>query len=82
MQGDINHWVPVLDHFDELLEQHVSSRADVQLRVGEPGVPTDPPFPTDSCVALLATTSVLLENCSNKAAYNSSGVRTAAAACM
>jgi hypothetical protein len=73
LQGDINHWVDVLDHFDSFLEQRVSQRADVQLRVQQ-GAPADPPFPTATCLAVLSATCVLLENCSNKAAYNSSEV--------
>lgn len=69
VQGDINHWVAVLDHFDSFFEQQVSQRNDVQLQAGD-----DPPFPTETCLAVLNTTCVLLENCSNKAAYNSSEV--------
>jgi hypothetical protein len=75
LQGDINHWVPVLDHFDSFFEEYTSKRADVQLRLGEEGVEADPPFPTAVCLAVLSATCVLLENCSNKAAYNSSEVR-------
>jgi E3 ubiquitin-protein ligase HUWE1 len=75
LQGDINHWVPVLDHFDSFFEEYTSKRADVQLRLGEEGVQADPPFPTAACLAVLSATCVLLENCSNKAAYNSSEVR-------
>lgn len=69
LQGDINHWVAVLDHFDSFFEQQVSQRNDVQLQAGD-----DPPFPKEACLAVLSTTCVLLENCSNKAAYNSSEV--------
>lgn len=76
LQGDINHWVPALDHFDAFLEECTTKRADVQLKLGEEGVPSDPAFPIDSCLAVLNATCVLLENCSNKAAYNSSEVRT------
>lgn len=79
VQGDINHWVAVLDHFDSFLEQKVSQRSDVQLQ-GE-GAAQDPPFPTDTCLAVLSATCVLLENCSNKAAYNSSEVRHLPAGC-
>jgi hypothetical protein len=64
-----------LDHFDSFFEEYTSKRADVQLRVGEEGVEADPPFPTAACLAVLSATCVLLENCSNKAAYNSSEVR-------
>lgn len=66
----------VLDHFDSFFEQRVSQRADVQLRVadGGGGSADDPPFPTAACLAVLSATCVLLENCSNKTAYNSSEV--------
>lgn len=74
LQGDINHWVAVLDHFDSFFEQRVSQRSDVQMQ-GEAAA-EDPPFPTEACLAVLTATCVLLENCSNKAAYNSSEVRT------
>jgi hypothetical protein len=74
LQGDINYWVPVLDHFDSFFEECISNRADVQLKSGEADVAADPPFPTDSCLAVLNATCVLLDNCSNKAAYNSSEV--------
>ena len=73
LQGDINHWVAVLDYFDSFLEQQVSQRSDVQLY--SKGETPDPPFPSEACLAVLNTTCVLLENCSNKAAYNSSEVR-------
>lgn len=63
----------VLDHFDSFFEQRVSQRSDVQLKAEE-GAADDPPFPTDTCLAVLSATYVLLENCSNKAAYNSSEV--------
>lgn len=76
LQGDINHWVAVLDHFDSFFEQRVSQRSDVQMQ-GEAAA-EDPPFPTEACLAVLSATCVLLENCSNKAAYNSSEVRTLA----
>jgi hypothetical protein len=69
----------VLDHFDSFFEQKVSQRSDVQLQ-GE-GAAEDPPFPTDTCLAVLSATCVLLENCSNKAAYNSSEVRHTAPGC-
>jgi len=72
LQGDINHWVTVLDHFDSFFEERVSQRSDVQLQ-GD-GAVQEPPFPTEACMAVLNTTCVLLENCSNKAAYNSSEV--------
>lgn len=71
-QGDINLWVAVLDHFDSFFEQRVSQRSDVQLFSN--GEAPDPAFPTAACLAVLSTTCVLLENCSNKAAYNSSEV--------
>lgn len=74
MQGDINHWVPVLDHFDAFLEKYVSTRADVQLKLGEEGEVEDSPFPTDDVLAVLRATCSILENCSNKGAYNSSEV--------
>jgi hypothetical protein len=74
LQGDINHWVAVLDHFDSFFEQQVSQRSDVQLQGG--AAAEDPPFPTEACLAVLSATCVLLENCSNKAAYNSSEVRS------
>lgn len=74
LQGDINHWVPVLDHFDSFFEQHISKRADVQLKLGEEGVDADPPFPAEDCLAVLGATCTVLENCSNKAAYNSGEV--------
>jgi hypothetical protein len=64
-----------LDHFDSFFEEYTSKRADVQLRLGEEGVEADPPFPTAACMTVLSATCVLLENCSNKAAYNSSEVR-------
>lgn len=79
MQGDINHWVAVLDHFDSFFEQQVSQRSDVQLQ-GEAAA-EDPPFPTEACLAVLNTTCVLLENCSNKAAYNSSEVSSCSRNC-
>jgi hypothetical protein len=80
LQGDINHWVAVLDHFDSFFEQRVAQRSDVQMQ----GVVAaeDPPFPTEACLAVLSATCVLLENCSNKAAYNSSEVRTHSHTCQ
>lgn len=72
LQGDINHWVAVLDYFDGFFEQQIAQRSDVQL---QDQAVQDPRFPTETCLAVLHTTCVLLENCNNKAAYTSSEVR-------
>ena len=77
LQGDFNHWVELFNLFDEVLEGANKDRPELGL--GEPasgGKPASelPPFPEETCIAILRTTSVILEHCSNKHLYHSSDV--------
>eukprot|EP00198_Chlamydomonas_reinhardtii_P000104 XP_001689439.1 predicted protein [Chlamydomonas reinhardtii] len=74
-KGDFNHWVELFNLFDEVLEGANKDRPELGL--GEPasgGKPASelPPFPEETCIAILRTTSVILEHCSNKHLYHSS----------
>jgi hypothetical protein len=35
LQGDIHHWIPLLDHFDAFFQQHIQGRHDLQLDYGD-----------------------------------------------
>ena len=83
-QGDLNHWVPLLNHFDEFLEELVKARPELALtyppaadprpqHAGSNGstAPADGSFPVAACVEVLRAPSVILENCSNKQLYQS-----------
>lgn len=74
-QGDVHHWIPLLDHFDAFFEQYVAPRPDLKLVYdGE----EPPPFPTDDVLAVLGVTTAVLEHCSNKHLYNSYEARYSA----
>ncbi len=75
MQGDLAHWAPLLNRFDELLERVVQERPELALGDEPPAAPG--PFPKELVLALLRTTVALLENCSNKQIYQSHDVRNA-----
>lgn len=69
----MQHWIGALNHFDAFYEECTKRRADVQLDL--PAATPDPPFPVDSCLAVLAATTAILENCSNKQLWASHEVR-------
>jgi len=67
-QGDLIHWVKLLDAFDSFLEQNVTSRPDVLLEDGAP----EQPFPSAAVLAVLGATATIFENSSsNKQVYAS-----------
>lgn len=72
-QGDLQQWIPALNHFDAFFAQCTHGRADVQLTV--PAAAPDPPFPTAACVAVLRATTTILDNCSNRSLWASHEVR-------
>ncbi|CAI7783819.1 unnamed protein product, partial [Closterium sp. NIES-54] len=68
-QGDVLHWVDLLNHFDAFLETSVKSRKDLQLEGRFAGV--DPPFPRDAVLQVLRVSRIILENSVNKHLYAS-----------
>ena len=70
MQGDVHHWIPLLDHFDAYFEKHLKDRSDLQLKV-ESEDAQDPPFPSAAVVGILRATAAILEHSNNKHLYNS-----------
>lgn len=72
-QGDLYQWVGLLNHFEAFFDEYVKPRQDLQLKFE--GDAKDPEFPTQNCLEVLKATAVILENCSNKHAYNSFEVR-------
>lgn len=76
MQGDFHHWITLFNFFDDYLEKNVTPRSDLQLDWSD-GKAEDPPFPKEEVDAILHTTSVILENCSNKHLYQSTEVNRA-----
>lgn len=64
-QGEFYHWVALFNYFDDFLERTVRGRSDLDLRFEDHQDP-DPPFPTEGVVAVLHTTTIILENCANK----------------
>ena len=73
MQGDFGHWVDLFNHFDQVLEENVSQRQDLSLKFSEDEVKG--PFPSESTLAILRVSTIILENCSNKHLYHSYEVR-------
>lgn len=69
LQGDVQHWVAALDHFDQFFDECTQQRADVRLAL--PDAAPDPPFPVEATLAVLRATAVILENCGNKSLYAS-----------
>jgi len=73
LQGDFQSWVALFNYFDDILEKHVSPRPGLQL-----DWPVDAaeqaPFPTSDVLAILRTSSIILENCANKHLYQSTEV--------
>ena len=63
-QGETSHWTRLFAHFEVLIEKHVGQRADVKLQ--HDASHADGPFPTAPVVAMLRTTAIILDNCSNK----------------
>lgn len=74
LQGDLHHWIPLLNHFDSILEELIKAHPELSTP-GAAGAAARPPFPVDLCVAVLRTTALILENCSNKHLYLSYEVR-------
>jgi hypothetical protein len=65
LQGEFYHWVPLFNYFDEFLEKTVKQGSQLELRFEE-HESSNPPFPADAVVAVLRTTTIILENCANK----------------
>ncbi|KAG1677659.1 hypothetical protein FOA52_010442 [Chlamydomonas sp. UWO 241] len=71
-KGDFSHWVALFNHFEDFFEKHVKSRGELLLEFPAEGAPQEAePFPVADCLAILRTTSVLLENTMNKHLYQS-----------
>ncbi len=82
LQGDLNHWIPLLNAFDDILEEATKDRPELSLANTEPGSQPQPaPFPLEPCLAALRTTAVVLDHCSNKHLYQSHEVRGAGCRC-
>ena len=67
-QGDLMHWVPVLNHFDAFFEAHVAPRGEETLSSVSP---LGAPFPAEPARWIVRASCVLLENCANKHVYGS-----------
>ena len=62
-QGDLMHWVPVLNHFDAFFETHVAAREDEDAKKKS--------FPAEPTRWIVRASCVILENCANKHVYDS-----------
>ena len=78
-QGDFQHWIPVMNHFDDFFDAHVKSRKDLQLLA----LPSDErePFPVEACLWILKATNVILDNCTNRHMYESTEHLSSLLAC-
>lgn len=82
LQGDLNHWIPLLNYFDDILEEATKDRPELSLANAEPdSQPQLASFPLEPCLAALRTTAVILDHCSNKHLYQSHEVRGAGCTC-
>ncbi|PNH10945.1 E3 ubiquitin-protein ligase [Tetrabaena socialis] len=70
-KGDLNHWVPLLNLFDDVLEEAIKDRPDLTLADVPGPEHSAGPFPAATVLAVLRTTTVILDNCSNKHLYQS-----------
>ncbi|GIL92299.1 hypothetical protein Vretimale_18444 [Volvox reticuliferus] len=69
-KGDFNHWVPLFNFFDDVLEEAIKDRPELNLSDSTPQQQPGP-FPVETCLAVLRTTAIILEHCSNKHLYQS-----------
>lgn len=74
MQGDFLHWVPLINHFEDWFEKHVSKRWELKLAGGK-NTDDAAQFPIADCLAILRVSCILLENTTNKHLYQSYDVR-------
>lgn len=81
LQGDIYHWLPLLNHFDAFFDEVVLPNKSLHLwcddEMSAAGLDLaqqqklDQNFPVTDCLAVLRVTAVLLDNCSNKQLFAS-----------
>jgi hypothetical protein len=68
LQGDLNHWVDLMNRFDDVLERTAAALDPVVD--GADAAATEPQPPSPELAALtvqaLRVTHILLENCNNK----------------
>lgn len=68
-QGDFSHWVALFNHFEDFYERpNVKQSKDLLLGSAQS---SSSEFPVADCLAVLRTTSVLLENTMNKHLFQS-----------
>ncbi|KAK9246420.1 hypothetical protein V1506DRAFT_457070 [Lipomyces tetrasporus] len=67
-RGDLHHWIPVLNRFDEILETAVNKSG---LRANMPSAYVFSADEEDTLVAILDFSALLLEECSHRSLYAS-----------
>eukprot|EP00951_Prasinocladus_malaysianus_P037167 scaffold397314_cov48-Prasinocladus_malaysianus.AAC.1 len=76
LQGDFYQWLPVINHFDQLLEESLKDRKDLDLSEIDPDAKDNAELPHDLLLAIVRATITILENCANKHMYHSYEVMT------
>ena len=75
MQRDLQHWIPLLNHFDAYLTKHLSSQPEEAVdKVTCLGQTSD--FPQRNVLGILRVTQQVVKHCVNKQTYNSVEVRS------
>ncbi|KAK9462024.1 uncharacterized protein V1516DRAFT_701414 [Lipomyces oligophaga] len=72
-RGDLHHWIDVLNRFDEILEDAVTTSG---LRNGSPVAYDFQPKIEERLVAILDFSALLLERCSHRSIYASGNLLT------
>jgi hypothetical protein len=73
LQGDLNHWLDLLNCFDAFFEKHL--QGSVKLQLDGTFKQEEVPVSKDTLLQMLRVTSVILENSYNKQLYGSVEVR-------
>jgi E3 ubiquitin-protein ligase HUWE1 len=68
VQGEFMHWVALINHFDAFLEKQ-SKLASLRFDPADEGKSEG--IHVADCLAVLRTTSIILENTANKQLYQS-----------
>jgi hypothetical protein len=70
LQRDLQHWIPLLNHFDFYLSKHLTFKTDDMVeRVVS--AESSANFPKHNVLAILRMSCLILKHCVNKQMYNS-----------